>query len=240
MLMVRFIRFGKLFRLYEFIQPFLKYSLPLEDTLPGQKVLVVAPHPDDEAIGCGGTIVRHVAAGGTVETVVCTMDNERKKEAVAAATVLGVKNTVFLDYEIESLAHQKTLAERLLQVFTTTKPDIIFVPFWFDNHTDHRAVNDALITIAGEQKIDAMIYAYPVWFPLYPNVLVDIGPVWESKKKAIECYPSQLATRDYVAMSRSLGQYWAKVKGRGLDVVETFFRASFSEYVSLGKKIYSR
>jgi hypothetical protein len=62
--------------------------------------------------------------------------------------------------------------------------------------------------------------------------------VWEIKKKAIECYVSQLATRDYVTMRHSLGQYWAKVKSRELDVVESFFRATLTEYVSLGEKMF--
>jgi LmbE family N-acetylglucosaminyl deacetylase len=238
--MSRFVSYRKLFRLYEFIQPYLKYSIPLDDRLPGKSVLVIAPHPDDEAIGCGGAVCRHVAVGGTADLLVCTMDEARKTEVGASARVLGIRDTISLGYPVESLGEQAVLAEQVFGILKERQPDILFVPFLFDNHQDHRAVNEALIKGYSRHAFDCMVYAYPVWFPLHPNVVIDIGPVWATKKQAIECYPSQLATRDYVTMSHALGQYWARVKGHGLDVVESFFRATLTEYISLGKKMLSR
>jgi LmbE family N-acetylglucosaminyl deacetylase len=236
--MVKFVRYRRLFRLYEHIQPFLKYSLLKEDRLPADKVLVIAPHPDDEVIGCGGTLRLHADAGGSVDVVYCTMDTEiRRNESVNAARLLGAKNSFYFDYPVSSLSAQKDFPGRLAAVLEQRKPEIVFLPFWFDNHADHRAVNEALMTAAAKKKFGFMIYAYPVWFPLYPNVLMDIGSAWEKKQEMIRCYPSQLATRDYVKMSQSLGQYWAAVKGHGLEIVETFFRATVEEYVALGKKM---
>ncbi len=124
-----------------------------------------------------------------------------------------------------------------IEILKKANPEIVFVPFWFDNHSDHRAFNSALRKVAKKKKFKFLVYAYPVWFPVYPNVLMPIGDVWEKKKEAISFYKSQLATRDYIRMSYSLGQYWAEIKRKGLDTVESFFRASFVEYVSLGKKI---
>lgn len=236
--MVRFIRYAKIFRLYEHIQPYLKYSLPLEAKLPGTRALVVAPHPDDETIGCGGTLSLHTAAGGSAGAVFCASDGGvRDAEAAAAARELGIGETVFLNYAVGSLGAAASLPARLCEVFEKKEPEIVFVPFVIDNHADHRAVNEALVRVRKLKRFDFIVYAYPVWFPLYPNVLVDIGAAWPAKEKAIRCYASQLATRDYVAMSRSLGQYWAKVKGRELEVVETFFRASFDEYAALAGKM---
>ena len=236
--MVNFVRYRKLFRLYEVIQPLLKYSIPLEKELPGKKVLVIAPHPDDEAIGCAGTVHKHIRSGGTAEVVYCTLDSDtRFKEAMNAATVIGFSNRHFLKHPVESLAKQEKLADELLEIFKKTEPDIVFVPFWFDNHTDHRALNSALRKTAKKKMFNFIVYAYPVWFPVYPNVLVEIEDVWEKKKEAISCYQSQLATRDYIRMSYSLGQYWAETKRKGLGTVESFFRASFAEYVALGKKL---
>ena len=236
--MSRHIKYHTLFRLFEVLQPYLKYSLPLEDSLPGDTVLVLSPHQDDEVIGCGGAVLRHTRAGGRAAVVYCTRDTvERDQEAAEAAGVLGIQDRVSLPYAVETLRKQKDLPDRFLEVFEERRPDVVLLPFWLDNHVDHRAVNEALLRVARKKTFRFMVYAFPVWFPLHPNVLIDIGPVWEQKKQAILCYRSQVATRDYVRMCGSLGQYWAVVKGRNLETVESFFRATFSEYVSLGKKI---
>jgi LmbE family N-acetylglucosaminyl deacetylase len=238
--MARFLRYSKLFRFYETIQPLLKYSLPVEEGLPGENVLVISPHPDDEAIGCGGVIRRHILAGKKADVVYCTMDTEiRRAESRAAAALTGFAGSEYLDYPVESLDRQKDLPDRLAALCEQKKPDIVFLPFYLDNHVDHRAVNTALASLAGKRSFDFMVYAYPVWFPVYPNVIIDIGDRWEEKKKIIECYASQLKTRDYVRMSLALGQYWAEVKGHGLSVVETFFRASLPAYAALVRKMLS-
>ncbi len=238
--MVNFLRYSKIFRLYETLQPFLKYSLPVEEGLPGKNILVIAPHPDDEAIGCAGAVRKHILAGKRADIVFCTMDTEvRRTESRFATALTGFADSEYFDYTVESLARQKDLPARLGALCELKKPDIIFLPFYLDNHVDHRAVNAALATMAERTSFDCMVYAYPVWFPLYPNVVIDIGARWKEKKKIIECYASQLATRDYVCMSHSLGQYWAQVKGHGLSVVETFFRASLPTYAALVRKMLS-
>ncbi|MBM4024122.1 MAG: hypothetical protein FJ280_01785 [Planctomycetes bacterium] len=236
--MSRHIKYHTLFRLFEVLQPWLKYSLPLEEGLPGDSALVLSPHQDDEAIGCGGTLVKHTRAGGNAAVVHCTRETaERDQEASAAAEVLGVRDLITLPFGVETLKKQEDLADRFVEIFEERRPDVVLLPFWLDNHVDHRAVNQALLRLAGKKTFRFMVYAYPVWFPLHPNLLIDIGPVWEEKKRAILCYRTQVATRDYVRMSGSLGQYWAVVKGRNLEMVESFFRATFSEYVSMGRKI---
>jgi LmbE family N-acetylglucosaminyl deacetylase len=83
-----------------------------------------------------------------------------------------------------------------------------------------------------------MIYAYSVWAPLNPNCLVDISGVWEEKKKAIECYKTQLASRDYVKIAQGLNQYWGEIKSHGMQYAEVFLKATVKEYISLGKKIF--
>jgi len=238
MFQVKYIRYARLFRLFEQIQPYLKYSFPLEEGLPGEKALVIAPHQDDEAIGCGGTVAKHTRSGGKAEVVFCTHDTEaRDVEAESACRALGFQRAVSLPYPVETLQEQADLPARLWEVLEERRPDVLLLPFWLDNHVDHRAVNRALIEVARKGRPSCMVYSFPIWFPLHPNVLIDVGPVWEQKKKAILCYASQVATRDYVKICHGLGQYWSGIKGRG-ELPESFFRATFSEYVSLGRKIY--
>lgn len=231
-------RYGKVFGLYEKIQPLLKYSLPVEEKLPAKNILVLAPHPDDEAIGCGGALYAHCANGGRATVVFCTSDGaQREAEAAEALKVLGVSDSLSFGYAIETLKSQSGFAEKIAGVIESKKPEIVFIPFFMDNHEDHRAVNSAFAKSHAARKADFMVYAYPVWFPLYPNVLMDIGKAWEHKKKAIECYKTQLATRDYVKMAKALGDYWGEVKGHGMKTAESFFRATAGEYCSAIKKV---
>ena len=230
--MNRLLRFNAVFRLYEKIQPYLKYTLHVENKIPFDNALILAPHMDDEAIGCGGMLVKLKNAGGKARVLFFTKDSEtRKAEAVKACGILGA-TPVFLDYAGESLSDNVAKAgldiQKAIEEYT---PGAVFVPFFLDNHVDHRALSLALLNV----KYTGMIYAYPVWSPLYPNVMIDISGEWEEKKKAIECYKSQLATRDYVKMSFSLGQYWAIAKGRNMAVAETFLRLSLIEYLKLVK-----
>ncbi|MCL2334915.1 MAG: PIG-L family deacetylase [Endomicrobia bacterium] len=236
---MKYLRYRHLFRLYEHVQPFINYSIPLEEKLADKKVLVIAPHQDDEAIGCAGTVINHVKNGGEAEILFCTNDTyERMKESEKASSIIGSKRNHFLQFPIRTLDGNKKFEENLSLIFQKTKPETVFLPFWFDNHPDHRAVSKALISLKKKIPMNFMVYAYSVWTPLNPNCIFDISGVWEEKKKAIECYKTQLASRDYVKIAQSLNQYWAEIKNPQMQYAETFFKATAQEYISLGKKIF--
>ncbi|MDR1695573.1 MAG: PIG-L family deacetylase [Endomicrobium sp.] len=236
---MKYLRYKHLFRMYEFIQPFINYSVPLEESLKGGKVLALAPHQDDEAIGCGGTILKHTKSGGHAEIAFCTNDTyERRRESEAAASLLGSKRNHFLQFPLRSLDGNKKFEQTLQKLLYKVKPEIVFLPFWFDKHEDHRAVSKALIKIRKKIKTGFMVYAYSVWAPLNPNVIFDISAEWEIKKKAIECYRTQTASRDYVKIARSINEYWGEIKSPGMQYAEAFFKATSEEYISLGKKIF--
>jgi LmbE family N-acetylglucosaminyl deacetylase len=226
------------FKMYEYIQPFLKYSTPVEDKISGNNVLVIAPHQDDESIGCAGTIIKHVRDGGHLEIVFCTSDNARAEETREATKILGSSVNHFFQFEVGTLhSLNSALASRFTSVFKKSNPDVIFLPFMLDNHADHIAISRAFVKSYKQNPIDCLVYAYPVWGTLMPNTICDITGVWEDKKRAIECYKSQTATRDYVKMASSIAQFWAIVKGKNIDYAETFFKSTSKEYVSLVKRV---
>ncbi len=236
---MKYASYRNVFRMYEYIQPFLKYSLPLEEKLPGSKVLVIAPHQDDESIGCGGTLIKHTKAGGILEVAFCTSGGEtRLYEAKDAAKLLGSRRNHFLQFDIRSLyKNTNQLADRFTELFNIVNPDIIFLPFMVDNHQDHVAISRAFAKAYRNKEFNCLVYAYSVWTTLIPNVIVDISQQWEQKKQAIDCYKTQTATRDYVTMAESISKYWSVVKGRNTQHCEVFFKATGSEYVSLVRKI---
>ena len=236
---MKYASYRNIFRMYEYIQPFLKYSLPLEEKLPAKKILVIAPHQDDESIGCGGTIIKHVMAGGKVEIAFCTLGEEsRMHETQEALKILGSKINHFLQFDIRSLYNNTSkLAENFTELFIRIKPEIIFIPFMIDNHQDHIAVSRAFVKAYKQKKINSLVYAYSVWTTMIPNVVIDISQQWNKKEQAIKCYKTQIAGRDYVTMASSISKYWAIIKGKNIQYCESFFKATASEYVSLVKRV---
>lgn len=237
--MKRLITWQKLFRVYEYIQPYLKYSLPLEEGLPAEKILVLAPHPDDESIGCGGTIYKHTKRGGLAKIVYITSSSSlRIEEARKSAEILNVSNIEFWGLPQRGLREKEDeLNLRLHNIIFDYKPEIIFIPFLIDNHPDHYALNASLVKCCQKESFKGLIYAYPVWLPVYPNLLIDISDAWEIKRSSIESYASETKSRDYVAMAEGLCRYWAVVKGRDTKYIETYFRATIQEYCQLWKRI---
>jgi LmbE family N-acetylglucosaminyl deacetylase len=224
--------------MYEYIQPFVNYSIPNEESVWGNKILVIAPHQDDEAIGCGGTLIKNVKAGKHMEIVFCTHDTtKRMQEAQKAALIIGSKKNHFMQFPIRSLSRNKDFYNSLALVINKVEPDVVFMPFLFDKHDDHRVITQAIIDIKEDINLNFIIYSYAVWSPLNPNCLFDISAQWELKKQAIECYKTQIATRDYIKIAKGLNQYWGELKEHGMNYAETFFKASAKEYISLGKKI---
>lgn len=124
------------------------------------KVLVLAPHPDDEVIGCGGTIARHVAAGDAVIVAVVTRGLESKfapesieqtrTQAQQTHRHLGVIETVFLDFPAPALdtVPGYELADGIARIIRRFEPQVVYLPHRGDVHSDHRCVyNAALVAV---------------------------------------------------------------------------------------------
>lgn len=211
-----------------------------------QRLLVVAPHLDDEAIPCGGLLLLHARAGGATHVVFTTDSGGvgddpvarqtlralRRTEAAAARTVLGYASDETYDFPDGKLVrHEAALAERLAETVRTFAPTRILCPFPADSHADHQATALATGRAAVAAGFTGEIWAYEVWTTLWPNVGVDISAVATDKERAIACYASQLDDRDYVAAVMGLNRY------RGLQhrvaFAEAYYACSASEFVAL-------
>jgi len=183
-----------------------------------RRMLVVAPHPDDEILGAGGTIARFTRAGGevTVLTVAAHMpplytDEVHKKtvnEARKAHAIVGVKESIFLDNPAVLLGaipvHE--LNAKILAAVERVRPHLLLVPF-YDRHVDHRHVFDAAMVAArpvGPGKSIGVVAAYETLSETHwnaphiepnftPNWCVDISSVIEQKLEALRSYESQLS-----------------------------------------------
>lgn len=145
--------------------------------------LVLAPHPDDETLGCGATIARKRAAG-TAVTVVIAADGRyshkaseqvsstqlrdiRAAEAVSACGALGVDGDalVQLGFEDTRLAEARVeLVERLDDLVTRTAADEVLVVSGRDHHPDHQALNRAAHEVLRDHPEVRRVAEYPVWY----------------------------------------------------------------------------
>jgi LmbE family N-acetylglucosaminyl deacetylase len=149
------------------------------------KVIVFAPHPDDETLGCGGTIAKKIREGYEVTVVVMTdgrhalsavfgIDSDptpqqlkhiRKEEVRRAVAILGVpeKNLIFLDFEDGSLWQNKEEAEKTVeQILEKDLAGEIFLPYEKDYNIDHKAANKMVLDAAREVNSSASRYKYSI------------------------------------------------------------------------------
>jgi N-acetylglucosamine malate deacetylase 1 len=193
-------------------------------------VFVLAPHPDDEAIGCGGTLAHHAARGDRVAVVFLTsgelglkhLPREqawriREAEAERAAEMLGLTAVEFLRRPDWLLSEDAREASRLLgQLLEREAPDRIYLPHSREAHPDHRACEPLLRAALRERRLPGpTLYAYEVWTPLSEFQLVkDVSDKMACKLRAVRCYRSQLAYVRYDRAVRGLNQYRGCVAGR--------------------------
>ena len=207
------------------------------------RILVVAAHPDDELLGCGGTIALHTRAGDNVTTVIASEGESLRygKGAVgqelhikAAARTLGVEDTRLLgfpDQKLDTLGLVEIITP-LEEVVREVRPKIVYCQHGGDINRDHQLLFRALLvaTRPTEQYIQSIYafdtassteWAYPRTF--IPDTWVDISATLQVKLDAMACYKSEI--RDY-PHPRSLQalEYRARAWGNQscLDTAEVF------------------
>jgi LmbE family N-acetylglucosaminyl deacetylase len=190
-------------------------------------VVVLAPHPDDEVIGCGGTLRKHVLSGHRVTVIYLTRGEKsctskglsekqradlREKEARASCAVLGISDAIFLNGRDMDIASSNDLESDLLDILESRRPRVLYIPHVADNHIDHQAAHSlavkAIRCVHGQPE--CLILGYEIWSPLRADCAVDITHVMPSKIRAIRCHRSQLLVANYVAMIKPLAFYRAR------------------------------
>jgi N-acetylglucosamine malate deacetylase 1 len=229
----------------------------------GGRIVVLAPHMDDEIIGCGGTLYKHILEGATV-TVVYLTDGRyggklplpsageqsgrqetdlvaiRRQEALLAMETLGIQHGIFLDAEDGQLSSAHSLPNRVRQILKKIQPQLVYLPFFLEEHPDHRAVTQILLDATEGTDWEFDCCGYEVWTPLFPNCLVEIDKAVGIKEQALQCYQSQLLGNDYLHAALGLNAYrsMALPEKHG-GFVEAFFQASLQEYRELCKAYYT-
>ena len=182
------------------------------------KILIFAPHPDDEVLGVGGTMINNIKNGNDVYVCIITkgypplFSEERTKinqsDARKCHAFLGVKETIFLDMPSTQLEkiERSDMNQKILEVVQSIQPDEVYIPHFGDMQKDHQiVVESCMVALRPKYKPQVKrIYSYEtlsetgwniptVQNEFIPNVFVDISDSLEEKKKALSYYSLQVS-----------------------------------------------
>lgn len=180
-------------------------------------VLIIAPHPDDEILGCGGVMLRNIAEGNSVYVCIVThaappifpegSSAPIQKAALKCHEWMGVKQTFFLNFPTVMLekVDRYLLNDAILKIIKETKADEVYIPHYGDMQKDHQIVAEACMVavrpkyshgvkrVLGYETMSETAWNTPnIQNEFIPNVYVDISDYLDDKIKALGYYDSQM------------------------------------------------
>ena len=224
-----------------------------------ERVVVLAPHMDDETCGCGGAIHKHVLAGGEVTVVYLTDGRKgnpdlycqslnaaeiargeeyhiaiRKEEATRAAHILGVQEILYLDARDSELVPTPGIICTLRKILVERRPAIVYLPSFMDLHADHWQTLAIFNAVIADPTVPNnwhyVCRGYEIWNPQLANRILDISDVVAVKKQALEQFISQIRHNDYLRTLLGLNAYRSIHLQRGSGFAEAFFECTPEVY----------
>ncbi|MBI2147883.1 PIG-L family deacetylase [Candidatus Woesearchaeota archaeon] len=206
-------------------------------------IIVLAAHPDDDMIGCGGSLAKreptdhativYFTSGeaGSMTISPDMLKGIREEEARKAAVVLGIDDLVFLrhpDGHLQNSGYGDEAAQQLTRLLRACRPDVLYTHSAYDAHADHRAVAEitrqAVFGASGNHFGSAganpwrvpTVLAYEVWTPHQnPQLIVDITDVMDKKLDALRQHASQVEQTRYDEAVHGLARYRGVISGVG-------------------------
>ncbi|UNC92241.1 PIG-L deacetylase family protein [Candidatus Contubernalis alkaliaceticus] len=194
------------------------------------KVLVFAPHPDDDLIGCGGSLAKHVKRGSQVTAVYMTSGDAgskryskeklakiRENESREAAKLIGINKLIYLRNQDGLLCCNEKNIYSVTNIIKIEKPCVVYVPHINDGHRDHKKTNEIVIEAIKRAGLPILfefdrppwmvrkVLCYETWTPL-PVVTFkeDISNYFELKEKALKLHKSQIENINHLKSIKKL------------------------------------
>ena len=190
------------------------------------KILVVAVHPDDETLGCGGALLKHKANGDEIHWLICTTIGEThnyyetREDEIRKVTNIykfdDVHNLKLKTMQIDEYSMSE-LVSKISKIINAVKPNILYLPFKADVHSDHRKIFEAAYSCTKSfrypfiKKIYMMETLSETEFSLItkddsfvPNVFVDISDYMDKKIEAIKVYKSEIGNHPFPRSEKNI------------------------------------
>lgn len=217
---------------------------------PGkEKILVLAPHPDDEVLGCGGTILRHAQAGSEIFCLYLNKAEQSRSimhiknidkrvqiktaETKTAVHKLNIRHFDFI-YKSNKKIPDSHIKRKIENIVSRYKPQLIYLPWYGEIHPEHRIMGIYLrqIEITMNLLKETYIHAYEVGVPIpYPDIYVDISTEMEDKINILKSYETAVNHIDYAKTVEGLNSYRSLHINGGHGYFETFIRHTFRGYL---------
>jgi N-acetylglucosamine malate deacetylase 1 len=217
-----------------------------------RRVLVIAPHPDDETLGCGGTMALLADKGASI-TVLTATDGEatqgsqlspaetgrrRRAEAERAAAIAGATPRFLGMPDGELTGQVGELSAAFGAAIGELEPEAVFAPWLLDATPDHRAVAESLRVAlgAGDGSAALEVWGYEVWTALVPNRIVEISSVIERKREALAAHETASLALDLSA-DVGLGRWRSMQSLGGRGWAEAFLATTAPDYLALAAEL---
>jgi len=209
------------------------------------KILVVAVYPDDETLGCGGTLLKHKANGDEIYWLIITgLDDrfdekiikKREEEIIKVSKMYNFDDIYKLDFptmKVDELSMSE-LISKISKVFNQVQPNIIYLPFKNDVHSDHRKVFEATYSCTKTFRYNFIQKIYmmetlsetdfaDITYNFIPNVFVDITNFFDKKIQIMKIYKSELGEHPFPRSIETI-EALSKIRGAqaGCKFAESF------------------
>lgn len=195
-----------------------------------KNVIVISAHPDDEILGCGGTLIKHRENGDKIDWLIVTNINEsqgfsksrvvnRQKEIIDVSKKLNINKTYKLEYPTMTLSDESllTIIPKVSKVFNESKPEVIYILNRSDAHSDHLITFKAVMACTKSFRYPfvkkVLMYEciseteFGATLPenhFLPTYFVDISPYFEEKLEIMSIYESEIGEHPFPRSNRNI------------------------------------
>jgi LmbE family N-acetylglucosaminyl deacetylase len=218
--------------------------------LPYKRILIIAPHPDDEAIGMGGTISIQQEKGSEITIVYMTDGRHenpelglpqsqiieiRRREAQSIGREYNI-DQIFWPIEDTNLTNDHKTVHEMEKLLQDIRPEVVCLPTFFESHYDHFAANKILVDALKISKIKINILAYEVWNnnPI-PNIILDISSHFQKKLEILNHYKIPMKGNDYLKLCKKRNSYHYNlyIDNKSDGFAEVFYHLDSPTYLEM-------